>query len=81
MFQQITIVSLFFFCRHYITINDSYIFSWAFQRSGSDGTTSKNNRRRQPEDSAIIYDIQVTNTVKGGAEKCMPCPEGSETKG
>lgn len=66
---------------HYITVNDSYMYSWAFQRSAKDGTTSRNNRRRQPQDSAIIYDIQVTNTMKGGAEKCMPCPEGSEAKG
>ncbi|KAH7948001.1 hypothetical protein HPB52_017604 [Rhipicephalus sanguineus] len=67
---------------YYVQQNDSYTFSWAFQRSASDPASPRSNRRRQQtEDSAIIYDIHVTNTVRGGAEKCIPCPEGSEAKG
>lgn len=65
---------------HYVIQNGSYSFTWAFQRSASDGT-SRSSRRKPPDDTAIIYDIHVTNTATGGAEKCLPCPEGSEAKG
>ena len=65
--------------RHEITTNSQTVFSWAFQQ-----------RLKEPEDEingfalsdfANIYSINVTNTMYGGAEHCVPCPKGADQDG
>jgi len=58
-------------CGCSLPINLPYpvILTWAFLRSHSAGSNVTT-------DYARIYQINVTNTVSGGAASCRPCPRG-----
>ncbi|XP_052285600.1 endosome/lysosome-associated apoptosis and autophagy regulator family member 2-like isoform X2 [Dreissena polymorpha] len=55
--------------------NDSVVVSMAFQNRQDDDLTSVNNS------TIKIYAVEVTNTVKGGASTCRPCPKGTDQNG
>jgi hypothetical protein len=55
-------------------LNDTYTFSWAFQKL----QLGQSNRNIKLEDDvAKIYSINVTNTIDGGADMCLPCHQVS----
>ncbi|XP_047736368.1 endosome/lysosome-associated apoptosis and autophagy regulator family member 2 [Hyalella azteca] len=57
--------------------NDSFTFSWAFQKvSWEKSYLRPSSSRRYEGDVAKIFNINVTNTVDGGASTCLPCPQG-----
>ncbi|XP_049781740.1 endosome/lysosome-associated apoptosis and autophagy regulator family member 2-like [Schistocerca cancellata] len=58
--------------------NDSYTFSWAFQKLPLD---EDSNEEMLEDDIAKIYSINVTNTIDGGASTCLPCHQGTEDHG
>lgn len=64
-----------------IVLNDTYIFSWAFQRQSYEENKTKGYYNSNSKNIAKIYEITVTNTVDGGASECLPCPEGTEAEG
>ena len=55
-----------------IMMNDSYTFSWAFQKLGQG-----NSKFKFEDDVAKIFSINVTNTIDGGAAMCLPCHQVS----
>ncbi|CAL4108298.1 unnamed protein product [Meganyctiphanes norvegica] len=59
-----------------ITRNDSYTFSWAFQKVSWEKSYLKpGSSRKYESDMAKIFNINVTNTIDGGASSCLPCPQ------
>jgi hypothetical protein len=55
-------------------MNDSYTFSWAFQKL----QLGQSNRSiKVVDDVAKIFSINVTNTIDGGAAMCLPCHQVS----
>ncbi|GAB6028023.1 hypothetical protein CHUAL_002249 [Chamberlinius hualienensis] len=76
--------------KYVVTQNDTYLFSWAYQkrstwvsfngfRPSAVETTSVDGDSN--ESRAIIHTINVTNTINGGASVCLACPKGSERQG
>ena len=64
--------------RHYrylITRNDSYTFTWVFQKVQWDADVSAfiASPRLLAEDMAKIYLIKVSNTLDGGVQRCINC--------
>jgi hypothetical protein len=61
--------------RHSILQNDSYTFSWAFQKVplGERITEWERLNEALHNDEARIYSINVSNTIDGGATMCLPC--------
>ncbi|XP_063598992.1 endosome/lysosome-associated apoptosis and autophagy regulator family member 2-like isoform X2 [Penaeus indicus] len=61
-----------------VTRNDSYTFSWAFQKVSWEKSYLKSSTLRMYEtDMAKVFNINVTNTIDGGASSCLPCPQVS----
>ena len=56
-----------------VMLNDSYTFSWAFQKL-------QLGQGKLEDDVAKIYCINVTNTIDGGAAMCLPCHQVSVAK-
>ncbi|CAG2067079.1 unnamed protein product, partial [Timema podura] len=58
--------------------NDSYTFSWAFQKLklGQDPMDAELD-----DDVAKIFSINITNTIDGGAAVCLPCHQELEDRG
>ncbi|XP_071960106.1 endosome/lysosome-associated apoptosis and autophagy regulator family member 2-like isoform X2 [Antedon mediterranea] len=54
-------------------------FTWAFQKADYDNSDIAGSKYRN--DMAIIYSIEVKNTVDGGASYCKACPVGSDMEG
>nr|CAD7428449.1 unnamed protein product [Timema monikensis] len=63
---------------HIIMQNDSYTFSWAFQKLklGQDPMDAELD-----DDVAKIFSINITNTIDGGAAVCLPCHQELEDRG
>jgi len=74
---------------HSILKNDSYSFSWAFQKVAWDALNSEGNLRDDWNDPMAwsrgtiddqtvvnIYNINVTNSLDGGASSCVQCQDG-----
>ncbi|KAB7497174.1 hypothetical protein Anas_02860 [Armadillidium nasatum] len=60
-----------------VTRNDSYTFSWAFQKVSWEKSYLRSTTSRMfDSDMAKIFNINVTNTIDGGASSCLPCPQG-----
>jgi hypothetical protein len=57
-----------------IMMNDSYTFSWAFQKLQ---LGQGNDKIKFEDDVAKIFSINVTNTIDGGAATCLPCHQVS----
>jgi hypothetical protein len=55
-------------------LNDSYTFSWAFQKLQ---LGLSNHNIKVGDDVARIFSINVTNTIDGGAAMCLPCHQVS----
>ncbi|KAK7063026.1 hypothetical protein SK128_018005 [Halocaridina rubra] len=59
-----------------VTRNDSYTFSWAFQKVSWEKSYMRSGFSRTFDtDMAKVYNINVTNTIDGGASTCLPCPQ------
>jgi hypothetical protein len=56
-------------------MNDSYTFSWAFQKLQLG--QGINRIKFEDDDVAKIFSINVTNTIDGGAAMCLPCHQVS----
>lgn len=71
--------------QHYsylVTRNDSYTFSWAFQKVSWDKSYKKQGLLRMfKADMAKVFSINVTNTIDGGASSCLPCPQAPSAVG
>ncbi|XP_047735692.1 endosome/lysosome-associated apoptosis and autophagy regulator 1-like, partial [Hyalella azteca] len=64
------------FYSYLVRRNDSFTFSWAFQKvSWEKSYLRPSSSRRYEGDVAKIFNINVTNTVDGGASTCLPCPQ------
>lgn len=63
------------FYSYLITRNDSYSFSWSFQKVPWEESSIKprGSLRLFETDVAKIFNINVSNTVEGGASSCLPC--------
>ena len=66
-----------------ITTTDPLSFIWAFQK---DYLTDQDNAYAHPtykmkDDRAVMYDLEVTNTLQGGATSCKSCPVGTNQAG
>ncbi|CAG7786969.1 unnamed protein product [Allacma fusca] len=74
---------------HPVVRNDTYTYSWAFQKLTWDSTSSDGSYRDDMNESPTwtkgptddenfvkFYTINVTNTIDGGAKSCVPCREG-----
>jgi hypothetical protein len=59
---------------HSVMLNDSYTFSWAFQKLQ---LGQINRSIKVIDDVAKIFSINVTNTIDGGAAMCLPCHQVS----
>ena len=70
----IYVLSLSF--RYPITRNRSMEFTIAFQNSAY-----MLNNDEYKNATGIIYSIEVTNTIGGGAKECQKCPKGANKKG
>uniref|UniRef100_T1J4E8 MRH domain-containing protein n=1 Tax=Strigamia maritima TaxID=126957 RepID=T1J4E8_STRMM len=68
---------------HAIKHNDSYTFTWMFQKLIWDESMpfDSSDTRNLIHDGAKIYSIGVTNTIGGGASECVMCHQGSERIG
>ncbi|KAK8754670.1 hypothetical protein OTU49_017530, partial [Cherax quadricarinatus] len=65
-----------------VTRNDSYTFSWSFQKVSWEKSYLKSGSLRMFEtDMAKVYNINVTNTIDGGASSCLPCPQAPAAAG
>ncbi|XP_042213922.1 endosome/lysosome-associated apoptosis and autophagy regulator family member 2-like isoform X1 [Homarus americanus] len=65
-----------------ITRNDTYTFSWAFQKVAWEKSYLKKESSRMFEgDMAKVFNINVTNTIDGGASSCLPCPQAPAASG
>ena len=75
LFQRRNDVGLHF--SHDIFTNESVTFTWAFQPDdfGFQDYEDPDNLARL-ENVARLYNVQVTNTLSGGATQCLKCPEG-----
>ena len=62
-----------------VTVDDAYTFNWVFQKVAIGENVSSLDSVQG--DVAKIYDIQVLNTVSGGASECQRCPQGTEAQG
>jgi len=51
---------------------------WAFQRSHDPAVGGAGGGALPTADHARIYYINVTNTLRGGAESCRVCPRGMQ---
>lgn len=56
------------------------MFSWAFQKQ-SEIDYSTESKYSLKDDRAIIYAINITNTLQGGASACKKCPKGATDAG
>ncbi|XP_068081917.1 endosome/lysosome-associated apoptosis and autophagy regulator family member 2 isoform X2 [Anabrus simplex] len=63
---------------HTVMQNDTYTFSWAFQKLQLGQNPIET---RLEDDVARIYSINVTNTIDGGAVMCLPCHLDVEDRG
>ncbi|XP_033608891.1 UPF0577 protein KIAA1324-like homolog [Cryptotermes secundus] len=63
---------------HSVMLNDSYTFSWAFQKLQ---LGQSNHNIKVGDDVARIFSINVTNTIDGGAAMCLPCHLDAEEHG
>ncbi|XP_059468673.1 endosome/lysosome-associated apoptosis and autophagy regulator family member 2-like isoform X2 [Neocloeon triangulifer] len=64
---------------HPVYTNDSYTFSWAFQKASLSDFDILSNLL--DADVARIFSINVTNTIDGGASVCLPCHQETEELG
>lgn len=64
---------------HSIHRNDTYTFTWAFQKIHLNQDSLLPISVSAENDVAKIYEISVTNTINGGASECTPCPKGAES--
>ncbi|KAK3864258.1 hypothetical protein Pcinc_028364 [Petrolisthes cinctipes] len=65
-----------------VTRNDSYTFSWAFQKVSWEKSYQKTGSFRLFEsDMAKVFNINVTKTIDGGASSCLPCPQAPAASG
>lgn len=62
-----------------VTVDDAYTFNWVFQKVAIGENVS--SLESVQGDVAKIYDIQVLNTISGGASECQRCPQGTEAQG
>ncbi|XP_070549704.1 endosome/lysosome-associated apoptosis and autophagy regulator family member 2-like [Ptychodera flava] len=62
-----------------VTKSGPRTFSWAFQKT--DDNSFIRRESEQSNDMAVIYFINVTNTIDGGASVCKACPRGNNVKG
>ncbi|XP_050739422.1 endosome/lysosome-associated apoptosis and autophagy regulator family member 2-like isoform X2 [Eriocheir sinensis] len=71
------------FYSYLITRNDSYSFSWLFQKVPWEKSSIKPSLslRRFETDVAKIFNINVSNTVEGGASNCLPCFQAQTAAG
>jgi hypothetical protein len=67
-----------------VTKNTSYSFSWAFQPRFEESVDEDVDFWERYKDFkgkslavARIFNINVTDTIVGGASECLPCPEVS----
>ena len=65
------------FSRYDILTPDEVQFIWAYQKSPDSNFFS----RAYPNDRAILYSVNVTNTLTGAAVKCQTCPQGNNQAG
>ncbi|XP_046636514.1 endosome/lysosome-associated apoptosis and autophagy regulator family member 2-like isoform X2 [Daphnia pulicaria] len=70
--------------------NGSYTFNWAFQKQAWSedvgamlpySATGVQRLRLFDTDSARIDQVNVTNTIEGGASVCLPCAQGADASG
>ena len=58
-------------------------FMWAFQKEdiANADDLGKDPTYKYKNDRAIIYNVNVTNTIHGGATSCKSCPAGATHEG
>ena len=74
----------FFTNRFQVTKAEGVVFSWAFQKMAwddADQSVDYSNQYELAGDTAIIYSVNVTNTIDGGATQCKTCPRGANLNG
>ncbi|KAK2719037.1 hypothetical protein QYM36_006154 [Artemia franciscana] len=67
--------------------NDSYVFSWAFQKLVWDFSRDKrgsikkhlHTAKFRNDDEVRIYNIEILNTIQGGATSCIKCLKGADS--
>ncbi|CAB3379879.1 Hypothetical predicted protein [Cloeon dipterum] len=64
---------------HSVYANDSYTFSWAFQKASLTDYDVFSNLL--DTDVARIFSINVTNTIDGGASVCLACHQETDEVG
>ncbi|KAG8225691.1 hypothetical protein J437_LFUL001723 [Ladona fulva] len=71
---------------HTVMQNDTYTFSWAFQKLQYDQNYFERDTMdlmdsKYEDDVAKIFSINITNTVDGGAGNCLPCHQDTNERG
>ena len=78
--RETSIISFLIVSRYKITKTEEAVFSWAFQKL-SEIDYSTESKYTLKDDRAIIYAINITNTLGGGASSCKKCPKGATDSG
>ena len=72
-------------CSFQIQSVGTVTFLWAYQKQTSSSlfTPGAGGGRsyKLQNDKAIIYSVNITNTVVGGAGQCRKCPKGANVEG